>query len=64
MADRIRKVVEFDKDLLIRFQELYPATSMWWMLNLLLRAFLDEAEQDPPTAIAFRAVQKVKSGDV
>jgi hypothetical protein len=63
MAERVRKTVELDKDLLARFDQLYPTASLWWILNALLRAFLDEAEQVPPQSIALKAVQKVRSGD-
>jgi hypothetical protein len=63
MPETVRKAIDLDKDLYERFKEQHPTASLWWIINALLRAYLDDAEQTPPKSLMLRAVQKVRSGD-
>jgi hypothetical protein len=45
---KVRKSYELDKDLDTWYKTNYPAVSIWWFINALLRSFMDLHEVEKP----------------
>lgn len=60
MKNGIRKIVEFDPEILKKFQETFPELSYWVIINKLLAAFI-EAYDNNPIDYAKIGAQYVKS---
>lgn len=45
---KVRKSYQLDKDLDDFYKKTYPGVSVWWFINMLLRAFKDLHEAENP----------------